>query len=144
MRNFPRETFVAVVTVLSLSHSPLSLALELPEGKWGMNSETLTPMSAEPIKDYSEQCIEDFDPMQMLAESEMGAQCQVVPTVNTATEFNSNVSCDMGQAGSSSGTMRITVDGEEAKGEMEMSIAVAGQVMQLRNTWNGRRLGACD
>jgi hypothetical protein len=137
-------TFLTL-TLLNLSIAPAVQALEIPAGKWGMNSETLTPMSAEPIKEYNEECIEeDFDPAQMLANSDLGTQCQVLPTVDTDSEFNSNISCDMGQAGSSAGTMRITVDGNEARGEMQMSIAVAGQVMEMRNTWTGERLGACD
>jgi|GEM_PF-963925 Protein of unknown function (DUF3617). len=120
-------------------------ALELPAGKWGMNSETLTPMATTPITDYSEECIEeDFDPVQMLADSEVSERCEITPTTNTATEFASDLSCNVGQGGTSTGTMRITVNGEEASGEMQMSIAVNGQVMQLSNKWTGRRLGACD
>jgi hypothetical protein len=120
-------------------------ALILPAGQWRMDSETITPMAAEPITATTEQCIAaNFDPAAELTQADMGRQCQLAPTTDTDSEFAADMSCDMGDGATAQGRMRVTLDGETAAGEMQMIIDMADTLMQISNKWSGRRLGACD
>ena len=66
------SAFVAVLGLALVSASAFSL--ELKPGKWGITSETASPMSAEPASQYSEEFIEDgnFDPLAEMMQSGMG------------------------------------------------------------------------
>jgi hypothetical protein len=140
-RHLTLSAFALLGTLAALD----TQALEMPAGKWSMTSETLTPMAAEPMTSSNEECItEGFDPAEMLTKSNLGRQCKLTPTTDTATEFAADMACDMGGTDTAQGKMRVTLDGEQASGEMQLTVNMAGQALQMSNKWTGQRLGACD
>jgi hypothetical protein len=138
-----RHLTLSAAALLGTLATLAAQAIELPAGKWGMNSETVSPSAAEPMKDYSEECfIENFNPATAVTESGLGDQCLFTPTTDTAAEFAADLVCDMGDAGTASGNMRIKLNGAEASGELKLGLD-AGHML-LSNKWTGKRLGACE
>jgi hypothetical protein len=123
-------------------------ALEMPPGRWAINSETIAPMAPEPIVEYTEDCIEDnFDPVSLI-QAEMTEQCAITTNIDTATELDADLQCAIPGAPAGSGTvlgkLLFSVDGDNARGQMNMSINMGGQVMEMSSKWSAQRLGACD
>jgi hypothetical protein len=140
-----RRLTLSTCALLGLFITLDAQALVLPAGKWRMDSETITPMAAEPMQETNEQCIaENFNPAEELTQANLGRQCQLAPTTDTDSEFAADMTCDMGAGATAKGNMRVTLNGETAAGEMQMTIDMAGTVMQMSNKWTGQRLGACD
>ncbi|MDR0780630.1 MAG: hypothetical protein LBF16_08045 [Pseudomonadales bacterium] len=139
----PRHLTLRALALLSILGAAASQAVELPAGKWGMDSATLTPESADPIKGYSEECFAtDFDPAAALTQSALGDRCLFTPTTDSATEFAADLTCDMDEAGLANGTLHITLNGTEASGALQLTLD-AGHML-LNNQWTGKRLGACE
>lgn len=133
----------ALMLGLAVAAAPAG-ALEMPPGKWGITSETITPMAPAPVTDYTEDCVQDdFDPVSLM-QSEMAQECQLTTNTDTATELDADLQCAMPGAGTVQGKLLFTVDGNSATGQMNMSINVGGQVMEMSSKWSGELLGACD
>jgi len=138
------SAFVAVLGLALVSASAFSL--ELKPGKWGITSETASPMSAEPASQYSEECIEDgnFDPLAEMMQSGMAQQCKLTTHTNSATTLDADLDCAIPGAGSMTGKITFNVAGESASGGMNMSMDMGGQQLQMSSKWNGKYLGACS
>lgn len=119
-------------------------ALEIPAGKWGITSETTSPMSPQPRTQYTEECmVEGTDPFAMM-NAEMAQQCKLTTTSDTDSEMQADLQCTMPGAGTMQGKITFRLDGNNSSGEMLMTMNMGGQTMQMSSKWSGERLGACD
>lgn len=131
---------------LFASYTPFAVSIELQEGKWGVTTTTVSPMSPQPREEYSENCIEDsnFDPVSEMMDEQMNSMCEITVNANTATNLDADLSCNMQGAGTMTGKLAFSVDDDSANGLIDMSMSFNGQTMAMSNTWKAEYLGACD
>ena len=138
----------AITSVLffSLVAATSAQAFELSPGKWGVTTTIASPMSPQPQQEYTEECVEDsdFDPLAELMDSQMSAMCELTVNTDSPTRLDADLSCNMPGAGTMSGKMEFTSNGNSAQGEMNMSMAFNGQSISMMNTWEAMHLGACE
>jgi hypothetical protein len=143
----PLDSILAVsLFALCTGFAPIVLAIELQEGKWAVTTTTVSPMSPQPMEEYSENCIEDsnFDPVSEMMDQQMSSMCEVTVNANTASTLDADLSCNMQGAGTMTGKLAFSADGDSANGLIDMSMSFNGQTMAMSNTWKAEFLGACD
>lgn len=146
MKKHLDPVFAVSLFALFTGFAPLVLSIELQEGKWGVTTSSVSPMSPQPTEEYSENCVEDstFDPVREMMDQEMSSMCEVTVNADTATSLDADLSCNMQGAGTMTGKLEFFVDGDSANGLIDMSMSFNGQTMTMSNTWKAEFLGACD
>ena len=120
-----------------------AVAIEVKPGKWGINSETTTPMSTQPVSQYMEECVEEsFDPVAEMMEQGQAQQCTISDVKDSANQIDASLQCTMPGIGSVQGNMSFIVNGSSGTGEMHMSMNLGGQLLQMSTKWSGQYLGA--
>ena len=142
------KRIVPVVALGLIAANPvMALELDIRPGKWGMTSTATMPMVAQPMEQYEEQCIaEGFDPVADLESqmAQMGTQCSITVTEDTASEFQADISCPVPGMGTMSGNMSFSASGDTVNGSSLINMTVNGQTMQVTTSSEGQYLGPCD
>ena len=123
-----------------------AVALDLKVGKWSFTSTTAMPMMA-PMVETTEECIEEgYDALAEIKNGlvEGGMQCDVSITVDTATELNGALSCEILGAGSMDGTLKFVAQGDTASSSLLMSMDMGGQALNISSESTARYIGAFD
>lgn len=140
----PQITLLLALTVLISTGIHSAQALEIKNGKWGITTEVNVPMSAEPIVEYMEECMEgDFDPMAELLEQDITV-CEILSSQDSDNLLEMTMQCTIADAGTMKGEMFFEVFGDTANGRVDMTMDFGGMTMNMDSTWSGEYLGACS
>ena len=146
MKKLPAPFLTAGIIALFASHTPSVLGIELQEGKWGVSTTTVSPMSPSPKEEYKEDCVVEstFDPIGEMMDEQMSSMCEVTVNADTSTRLDADLSCDMQGSGTMTGKLEFSVNGDSANGLIDMRMSFNGQTMAMTNTWEAQFLGACN
>jgi hypothetical protein len=118
-------------------------AIEVKPGKWAVTSETVTPMSTQPAVQQMEECVEEnFDPVAEMVNQGAAQQCTISNVQDSQNQLDADLRCDIPGIGSVQGAMSFVVNGTSGTGILNMSMNMAGQVLQMSTNWSGEYLGA--
>jgi hypothetical protein len=118
-------------------------AIEVKPGKWGVNSETTTPMSTQPVSQYLEECVdESFDPVAEMVDQGTAQQCTITNIQDSDNKLDADLQCTMPGVGTVQGKMSFVVNDTSGTGVMNMSMNLGGQLLQMSTKWSGEYLGA--
>ena len=118
-------------------------AIEVKPGKWGVNSETVTPMSTQPVSQYMEECVEEtFDPVAEMVDQGNAQQCTITNIQDGANQLDADLQCNMPGVGSVKGKMSFVVNDSAGTGVLNLSMNLGGQLLQMSTKWSGEYLGA--
>lgn len=118
-------------------------AIEVKPGKWAVTSETVTPMSTQPVIQQMEECVEeDFDPVAEMVDQGAAQQCTITNVRDSANQLDADLQCNMPGVGSVQGEMSFVVNGSSGTGILNLSMNLAGQLLQMSTKWSGEYLGA--
>ena len=131
---------VMLVLAFSAAHSG---AIEVKPGKWGVNSETTTPMSTQPVSQYMEECVEEsFDPVAEMIDQGQAQQCTITNIQDSTNQLDADLQCTMPGVGTVEGKMSFVVNEGSGTGAMNLSMSLGGQLLQMSTKWSGEYLGA--
>ncbi|MES2626783.1 MAG: DUF3617 family protein [Pseudomonadota bacterium] len=117
-------------------------AIEVKPGKWAVNSITTTPMSTQPVNNYMEECVEEaFDPVAEMVKQGEAQQCTITNVQDSANQLDADLQCTMPGVGSVQGKMSFIVNDSAGTGQLNMSMNLGGQVLQMSTSWTGEYLG---
>lgn len=140
MEVFTVKKILSVVPgLLAIALSCNAHALKLETGMWEVTMQSTNPMTGQPMNETSRECIRDgeFDPVDQMAGD---ASCRVTDRKESGNSVTWKMEC--GGAGmpafNSEGT--FTSSGTSARGNMKMTMSMAGQTMVMQNTWQGRHV----
>ena len=134
--------FVSVLFCAASLVAASAGAIEVRPGKWAVTSETTTPMSAQPMKQSLEECVdESFDPVAEMMEQGAAQQCSITNVRDSSTRLDADVQCTMPGVGTVQGQMSFIVNGMSGTGTMEMSMNLGGQVLRMNTKWSGEYIG---
>jgi hypothetical protein len=133
----------AVLACVAVCIAPAVEAVEVKAGKWAINSETVTPMSSQPVVQQMEECVaEDFDPVAEMVDQGAAQQCTVSNVQDSQNQLDADLQCDMPGIGTVQGKMSFVVNDTSGTGILNLSMNLAGQVLQMSTKWSGEYLGA--
>ena len=117
-------------------------AIEVKPGKWGVNSETTTPMSTQPATQYLEECVDEaFDPVAEMVDQGAAQQCTITNIQDSSNQLNADLQCNMPGIGTVQGKMSFVVNDTAGTGLLNMSMTLGGQLLQMSTKWSGEYLG---
>ncbi len=137
--------FLALIAILSLSSAPRAegtKGMKVSPGKWEIKMTSHMPMMPQPIVNVGTQCIKESEmkPDEFLRES---GECNFSNVVADGSEFSWSMICHT-DGGDLTGTGAFISRESEMSGVVIMEMQADGQVMMMKNTWEGKRIGACD
>jgi hypothetical protein len=145
--SFPRSrispvSVVVFACVLSCI-AATAVAIEVKPGKWAVNSETVTPMSTQPVIQQLEECVdENFDPVAEMVDQGAAQQCTVSNIQDSSNQLDADLQCNMPGVGVVQGKMSFVVNDTAGTGVLNLSMNLAGQVLQMSTKWSGQYVGA--
>ncbi len=117
-------------------------AIEVKPGKWSVVSETITPMSTQPAIQQMEECVEEtFDPVAEMVDQGAAQQCTITNIQDSSNQLNADLQCNMPGVGTVQGKMSFVVNGTAGTGNLNLSMNLAGQVLQMTTKWSGEYVG---
>jgi len=120
-------------------------AVEVKPGRWAISSETVTPMSTQPVIQQMEECVEeDFDPVAEMVDQGAAQQCTISNIQDSSNQIDADLQCNMPGVGAVQGDMSFVVNDTSGTGLLNMSMNLGGQVLRMSTTWKGEYLGACS
>lgn len=118
-------------------------AIEVKPGKWAVSSETVTPMSSQPVIQQLEECVdENFDPVAEMVDQGAAQQCTISNVQESANQIGADLQCNMPGIGVVQGDMSFVVNDTSGTGSLNLSMNLAGQVLSMSTKWRGEYLGA--
>jgi hypothetical protein len=119
-------------------------AIEVKPGKWAVNSETMTPMSTQPVSQYMEECVDEtFDPVAEMVDQGAAQQCTLTNIQDSGNQLDADLQCNMPGLGVVQGDMSFVVHDSSGTGQLDLSMNLGGQLLQMSTKWSGEYLGAC-
>src|SRR5688572_22277523 len=90
-----RSSRYAIVLVCAASCIAAAAgAIEVKPGKWAVSSETITPMSTQPVIQQMEECVEEtFDPVAEMVDQGAAQQCTITNVQDSANQLNADLQC---------------------------------------------------
>lgn len=119
-------------------------AIEVKTGKWEVTMTTENPMLPRPQVNTTTECVEesDYDIGDTLVNDDT---CEILDRESSKTEEKWSMRCQGGgDMPEMTGRGHLRSMGDVTEGEMQMSVTINGQAMQMRHTWKGKYLGPCD
>ena len=132
----------AVLILLGLSLPAWSQSLE--PGEWELTATTTSRLFPKPQTSTFKRCVkkEDADNPQALMGREANRNdCTVTPGAKSGTQVTWEFTCPKANL---RGTGTATIRGDSLESEMQTSMEVQGQRLQMSTRTTGRRLGACQ
>ena len=116
-------------------------AIEIETGTWEIRMQSVNPVTGQPIKETSIECVEDrnFDPAQAMMEDGL---CRIVDKREINNSVSWKIQCGGGDMPTFSGEGSFISHGDSAEGEMHMVMTMGETTMEMRNKWSGRRISA--
>ncbi len=135
-----RYVFLCTAAFIAVEAS----AIDVKPGKWAVNSETMTPMSTQPVSQYMEECVDEtFDPVAEMVGQGAAQQCTITNIQDTGNQIDADLQCNMPGVGSVQGDMTFVVNDNSGTGRLNLSMNLGGQLLQMSTKWSGEYLGAC-
>jgi hypothetical protein len=117
-------------------------AIEVKPGKWAVNSETITPLSTQPVIQQMEECVDEtFDPVAEMVNQGAAQQCTISNIQDSSNQLNADLQCNMPGVGTVQGKMSFIVNDSAGTGNLNLSMNVGGQVLQMTTKWSGAYVG---
>ena len=125
-------------------------AVELRPGKWEFQSTTRFSLVPEPRVETRVRCVTEQtqDPVENLTQ---GGNCRVTDRSTSGNTVRWAAECGVPGApggetapSTAKATGQVTSEGDRVHGQMDMSMAVGEQEVQMDIAWTGQRLGDCD
>ncbi len=132
----------AMVLMMAAATSAGADSIKVEPGKWEFRSEATMMPGQPPKTNVTTECIEDgdVDPDKFMEGDET---CRISDVTSSGSELKWKMTCP-GPQGTLTGDAVLRSKGTTVSGSMNMRMEVGGQVMQINNSWQGRRIGACD
>ncbi len=130
------------VWALSAAVHGQSDGVNITPGLWEIKSTSQVPSMSQAIGDTVTRCIqeESIDPTKLLSDSQV---CTVSAKKVTGNSMSWNMDCAMQGMLKANGRGEFTSMGDTAKGLTEMTANMNEQVLNIKATWIGRRVGEC-
>ncbi len=134
----------AAVIGMSLGSSAHAVeGIAVTDGLWKMKSTTSMPMMPQPQVREHQECMkgESFSP-EDFADDQTGCKLSGVSVSGNTLEWK--VACSgQGGMGATTGQGHMTVNKNDAVGNMSMTMDMGGQPMTMSVKWEGKRVGDC-
>jgi len=135
--------FVGLASVL-MTATAMADGLTVEPGKWEMTTTMKMNMMPEAKVNTSTECIKDsvLDPKEF--DMDKDNPCIISDMSIKGNSANWKVSCPFEGGMSMDGQWNITSNGDSITGGGNMAAEVSGMKMDMKMSWEGHRVGACD
>lgn len=137
----PIRHSLLLLPLLTLAGPVTAEEFVVPAGNWQMTVTTTNPFMPNPVTRTRTECRPRaaFDPSELIKDAE---DCRITQQDVSASVLTFRMICDS-QTGKLTGSGRYEINGDQAKGYMDMSMDMQGQTMKMRMDMVGERLGDC-
>ncbi len=132
-----------VFYILLILFSSLTMAgeLEINPGLWETTITRTNPMTGKLITETETECVKEktFDPAKMMKEVE---GCKAVKNELSGNTLSFEMECNI-EGGQSTISGEYSTDGKTGKGDMNITMNMAGMSMEMKMNWSGERIKDC-
>ncbi|GEM_PF-928589 len=116
--------------------------VKITPGLWEIKSSSHIPSMSQAIGDTVTRCIREdtIDPAKLLSDSKV---CSISDKKVSGPSMSWNMDCAMQGMVKAKGRGEFTSSGDSAKGLTEMTASANEQIIKIKATWIGRRVGEC-
>lgn len=134
-------TWLGVGLMLGWAWPAAAGGLQVETGKWEITTVFRAPMTQEDQTRTATECIEESEvtPQQFIQHLQ---GCTLSDVVSGAREMSWKMECEVA-GGTMTGEADLRSTGTTLKGSMQLRMEHGGMTMDMRQSWEGERLGDC-
>lgn len=134
---------LALVILLTAASPVMAEGIPVEPGLWEMTSTINMPMMPQPRVTTLSECFTESEiSMDDMSTDGLEGDCQLQMDQLEGNTMRWTVDCPI-EGGSSHGEWFATSSGDTVTGEGKLTMAMAGQTMEMNMSWEGRRMGDC-
>ena len=116
--------------------------MKVEPGRWEFETTTKQPFAPQPMTRTSTECIAEaeIDPSTFAKEAR---SCTISDIQTDGDSMKWKIVCSEG-GGTMTGTGSAISTGASVTGSMNMVMQMAGQTMEIKSEWKGKRVGECE
>lgn len=120
-----------------------SKGIPIEPGKWEFKSTSTNPMTGTPTVRTDTRCVVEtsMSPERFLKDAPQKCDASDIAVDGQTMSWKMVCQTPMGPV---EGSSRMKSTGETVEGEMKMQMTMMGSVIEIKNAWEGKRLGACE
>jgi Protein of unknown function (DUF3617) len=137
------DTAVTTVFVVLAAGVSAAAAFEVNVGKWEITTTTKMAMMPEPQTKTSTECIKEKTAEEVLGTLTEKNICTIKEHSEKGDTLEWKMECRDKGTPPTTGSGKITSQGDTLTGEMDVSMKMGEQEMKFETTWKGKRIGEC-
>jgi hypothetical protein len=143
MKPFMLSAIVVIVSTTIANTAIASDSIPFNAGKWEIVSKATLPMLAQPMTNKNIECIkENTLSATHFAEKTQG-NCRATDVSTAGQTIKWKMACNL-NGNKMTGYGNMHADDTHMKGNVTMVMSLQGINMDMKTTWEGKRIGACN